>query len=150
LLHAAPVVSVRFSPDGRRVITSSRDHTANVWDARTGVRTFSYRHPAFVATAEITRDGKWIVTSCDDGTVRAFDATTGATSGGAPMQHVAAIKLAVTSPDSRHVLAGSNDGRVKLWDIATGTVVAEIEHFAIGDLAFSPAGDRFVTTSGTK
>src|ERR1700689_383106 len=34
--HQRPVVSVSFSPDGRRVVSGSRDRTIRVWDAETG------------------------------------------------------------------------------------------------------------------
>src|SRR5438128_736217 len=36
LKHGEEVLSAQFSPDGQRVVTASRDHTARVWDARTG------------------------------------------------------------------------------------------------------------------
>ena len=34
--HTGMVYSVAFSPDGKRVLTGSRDNTARVWDATTG------------------------------------------------------------------------------------------------------------------
>ena len=34
--HADGVDSAQFSPDGKRVVTASRDNTARVWDAQTG------------------------------------------------------------------------------------------------------------------
>lgn len=146
LVHGDAMVSVKFAPDGGTLITASRDHTANLWDARTGERKRKIPHPSFVLSAEITRDGRWLVTSCEDGLVRVFDAATGEPSGGVPMRHAAGVKLAITSPDSRHVLAASHDGKIKLWDLTTSTIVAEVEHFTVETLAFSPTGDRFATT----
>src|SRR5260370_40475510 len=34
--HEQEVEYAAFSPDGRRVVTASKDHTARVWDAVTG------------------------------------------------------------------------------------------------------------------
>ena len=34
--HTAAVTGAVFSPDGRRLVTASRDDTAKVWDARNG------------------------------------------------------------------------------------------------------------------
>ena len=36
LQHEGPVEEASFSPDGRRVVTASADHSARVWDAETG------------------------------------------------------------------------------------------------------------------
>jgi WD40 repeat protein len=38
--HQKGVLSAAFSPDGRRVITASDDHTSRVWDAETGKEFF--------------------------------------------------------------------------------------------------------------
>src|SRR5262245_34123563 len=34
--HDAPVVSIAYSPDGRRLATASWDRTTKIWDATTG------------------------------------------------------------------------------------------------------------------
>jgi WD40 repeat protein len=34
--HTGAVLAVAFSPDGKRVLTGSRDRTAGLWDAATG------------------------------------------------------------------------------------------------------------------
>jgi WD40 repeat protein len=34
--HEDRVSSAAFSPDGKRIVTASRDNTARVWDADTG------------------------------------------------------------------------------------------------------------------
>ncbi len=36
LKHGSKVTSASYSPDGRRILTASRDTTARVWDAATG------------------------------------------------------------------------------------------------------------------
>jgi WD40 repeat protein len=70
MLHADRVWSVVFSPDGRRVLTASRDHTARVWDARLGLPLSDWlRHGDDVRSAQWSPDGERVLTSCRDGTV---------------------------------------------------------------------------------
>ena len=46
--HTQPVVAVRFSADGRRIVTASWDGTARVWDAYSGEELLAIRHCVFV------------------------------------------------------------------------------------------------------
>jgi WD40 repeat protein/class 3 adenylate cyclase len=62
--------SMRYTPDGRWLITTSDDHTAKVWDARTGriVQTLT-GHTDTVAGLAISRNGQTLYTGGPDGTV---------------------------------------------------------------------------------
>ena len=44
-----------FSPDGRRVVTASADHTARVWDAATGALKWEYPNGPITGTANFNR-----------------------------------------------------------------------------------------------
>jgi WD40 repeat protein len=60
--HTAPVTTVRFSPDGSQVATTSRDTTARIWDAKSGALLHTLRG-RFFDDAEFSPDGRWIVTA---------------------------------------------------------------------------------------
>jgi len=79
MLHQAEGVnSVKFSPDGGRMVTASSDGSARVWDARTGLPlTEPLKHAKSVRDAQFSPDGKRIVTASNDGTARVWDAQTG-------------------------------------------------------------------------
>ena len=69
--HQNHVLSARFSPDGREVVTSSWDDTARLWDVATGNAVAVLRgHRAVVTQAIFWPDGSKILTTSLDSTVR--------------------------------------------------------------------------------
>ena len=78
LRHEDWVMAAQFSPDGKRIVTASADHTARVWDAQTGQPlTEPLKHADQVTAAQFSPDGKRIVTASADNTARVWDAQTG-------------------------------------------------------------------------
>jgi WD40 repeat protein len=117
LQHADYVLSVQFSPDGGRVVTTSRDATARVWDAYTGQPlTEPSGHEGSVEFARFSPDGRCIVTASDDSTARLWDARTGQ-----PLtelfKHGAKVFTARFSPDGKRVVTASVDNTARLWDV---------------------------------
>lgn len=69
LPHGDTVNSVAFSPDGDRVVTSSWDRTARVWDARTGAELQLFDLSSTATDARFSPDGESVLTLTDDGTL---------------------------------------------------------------------------------
>jgi WD40 repeat protein len=62
--HTRLVTSVDFSPDGRRLVSASRDRDAILWDASSGKALRVLRgHFGPVSDARFSPDGRWIVTA---------------------------------------------------------------------------------------
>jgi eukaryotic-like serine/threonine-protein kinase len=62
--HNGPIEAVQFSPDGREVLTASRDKTARVWEAETGQPlTPPLPHANWVVSAEFSPDGQRVLTA---------------------------------------------------------------------------------------
>jgi WD40 repeat protein len=156
--HAKPVVlrhghrdslnDVRFSRDGREVLTASRDGTAIIWDARTAkVKRRLTGHEAPVNSAEFSDDGTRIVTAGDDGTIRVWKA-----GGREPpvilRGHVGAVLAAEFSPDGSRIVSAGADGTVRIWDAAGGeTLVVLYRHRGAAlSASFSPDGRSVVST----
>jgi WD40 repeat protein len=74
LRHDHWVVSAIFSPDGRRVATTSHDYTARIWDAETGEPvTPPLRQDFRVEYAVFTPDGKRLITASGQDRVYTWD-----------------------------------------------------------------------------
>jgi WD40 repeat protein/serine/threonine protein kinase len=148
--HQAPVTHAVFSPDGRRVLTTSHDRTARIWDLATGqALTPPLEHGDKVYHAAFSGDGRLVATTSDDGTARIWDARTGRPITG-PLRHAQAVWHVAFSPDQRRVVTASHDRTARVWDAATGApLLPALQHDDIVWLAeFSPDGRSLLTTSG--
>jgi WD40 repeat protein len=152
LRHDAAVDSAQFSPDGKRIVTASRDKTARVWDAQTGQPlTEPLKHEGWVASAQFSPDGKRIVTASLDGTARVWDAQTGQPLT-EPLKHEGWVASAQFSPDGKRIVTASQDKTARVWDAQTGQpLTGPLKHEGWVDSAqFSPDGKRIVTASEDK
>src|SRR5262249_26600272 len=137
LQHDNRVTAISYSPDGKRVLTSSADKKARMWDAETRQPIGQVMpHPEGVETAVFSRDGKFIVTGGTEFTAWRWDPATGK-SLGQPLRHLdsdlqrmtqqlarVSLSLAV-SPDSKKILTGGDDGTARLWDAASGQLLVD-------------------------
>jgi eukaryotic-like serine/threonine-protein kinase len=150
--HQDIVYFASYSPDGARVVTASRDHTARIWDARTGAQLAVLSgHTDIVYCAVYSPDGTRIVTASRDHTARIWDAYTGAQlavlSG-----HDDGINSVAYSPDGTRIVTASFDKSARIWNAGTGAQIAMLSghHERVYSGAYSPDGTRIVTASWDK
>ena len=150
--HWNDVTSASFSPDGGRIVTSSFDNTARLWDAKSGKTLLTLRgHTGAVTGANFSTDGRRIVTSSFDHTARLWDAETGKTlltfEG-----HKEGVRSASFSPDGSRIVTSSWDKSARLWDAETGKFLLALQGHAdsVNSASFSPDGRRIVTSSWDK
>jgi WD40 repeat protein len=109
-----------FSPDGTRVLTAASDHTARIWDARSGEQLLSLAHPDAVMSATWSPDGRLVATACWDHYMRVWSSADGRllqTFAEAPNQ---LLDVSFDHGGSRLASTG-HDGQVLLWNRATAT-----------------------------
>jgi WD40 repeat protein len=147
--HSGAVSSVAFSPDGRRIVTGSYDHTAKVWEADTFKELLTLgRHGGRITSVSCSPDGRRMATGNSDHTATVWDTATGkelVTLEG----HNGAVVSVAFSPDGQQVATGSEDATAKVWDAATGQALLTLTgHTArVATVVFSPDGRCVATAS---
>jgi WD40 repeat protein/tRNA A-37 threonylcarbamoyl transferase component Bud32 len=153
--HTGHVLSVAFSPDGKRIASGSEDETVKVWDVQTGQELLALKgHRGGVTSVAFSPDGKCLASAGWDNTVKVWDAQSGrevlAHQGD---RHFVWVNSVAFSPDGKRIASGAGDrgkpGELKVWDAQTGQQVLELRGHtgSVESVAFSPDGNRIV--SGT-
>nr|VFJ89482.1 MAG: WD domain-containing protein, G-beta repeat-containing protein [Candidatus Kentron sp. LFY] len=151
---------IRFSPDGRRLLSGSWDNALKLWDVASGeiIRTFprngADQHSSDVNSVAFSPDGRTVLSGSSDHTLKLWDVASSEemrTLRG----HSALVSSAAFSPNGRTVLSGSFDNTLKLWDVASGGEIRTFpkngtnQHSAeVNSVAFSPDGRMVLSGSG--
>ena len=107
---------VAFSPDSKRLATSSHDGATHLWDAATGAAVA----PALAdgdAFAAFSPDGRWVATAGASGAIRVWDARSGAPISSPLLHEDAAATVEFDRTGLRLVSAGW-DGTARIWELA--------------------------------
>ena len=132
--HTRLVTSVAFSPDGRRLVTASRDRNAILWDVASGKPLRVLRaHFNAVNDARFSPDGRWILTA-GPRSVGLWRSSTGELVRllRGPPGPFTAVSF---SPDSRTIVAASGNGVVSSYDCRLCGEIPELLELAEERLA---------------
>lgn len=150
--HAGAVSLLRWSPDGKHLLTASLDKTLRLWDTAAGetITTFT-GHSDTIVAAEWSPDRERLLTASADGTARLWDAETGKN-----LQilrgHTAALTGVAWNRTGTAFFTYSRDGTVKIWDAQSGTPQATLTGHTGGitSAAWSPDDKKILTASTDK
>ena len=164
--HSDWVVSVAYSPDRTKIVSSSRKkirgkyiwsedkHVGEIkiWDANTGECLKTLKgHKYSVLSVAYSPDGTKIISGSLYKTVKIWDANTGKC-----LQTLEGHKYSVYSvafsPDGTKIISGSWDATVKIWDANTGECLKTLwGHLNIvNSVAYSPDGTKIISGSSDK
>ncbi|MCE5239852.1 WD40 repeat domain-containing protein [bacterium] len=113
--HAGYVTAVRFTPDGKAVVSGGRDGHVLKWDVASGRKLLDIARGSWVNGLVCTPDGAQVLVGGSDGRVMAYNLQTGAA--GVTRSHGSSVLGLALSPDGRWLLTGHQDTTALLWRV---------------------------------
>jgi RNA polymerase sigma factor (sigma-70 family) len=153
LRHEHEINGLDFSPDGKVLVSASRDQSLRFWDVATGREVRRIKpHNLEQDQVKFSADGKLVASDGGDGWLRVFDAQTGKEQ--QAFRPSAGILYPLGfSPDGKYVYTRAWDSintAFEVLDIAAGKVARRVEPpNPIFRMAVSPDG-RFLVVQGGK
>src|SRR5262249_22814837 len=127
--HETIITTAKFSADGRRLLSASRDETTRLWDVETGKEIAVLKgHSDVIADAIFSPDGSRLLTISMDQTARLWDANSGA--------EISILKLngeatsSAFSPDGAMITVAQSNLRVStifVSDVASKKLLTALE-----------------------
>ncbi|BAG03646.1 hypothetical protein [Microcystis aeruginosa] len=147
--HKDFVTSVNFSPDGKTLVSVSRDNTIKLWNVETGEEIRTLKGHDGVQSVNFSPDGKTLVSGSWDNTIKLWNVETGEeirTLKG----HNGPVNSVNFSPDGKTLVSGSGDKTIKLWNVETGQEIRTLKGHdnSVISVNFSPDGKTLVSGSG--
>ena len=139
--------AVRFTPDGRRLVTVDYAGKATVLDASNGKVLDTLPGGPGAAGMDLSPDGRVVAIAGSDTKARLWRPG----SSGKPrlLAHKAYVTAVRFSRDGTQLATASGDGTARVWDVQTGRVTQTLRRHTepVQDVDFSPDG-RFLMSAG--
>jgi eukaryotic-like serine/threonine-protein kinase len=119
--HSAAVLTIAWSPDGKKIASASADKTVHIWNATSKNPIVIYRnHSKPVTTVAWSPDGSRLASGSRDTTVQVWNVQTG-------RKHMTfrgfsqEVSAVAWSPDGKYIAAGSWDASIQIRQAESGS-----------------------------
>jgi WD40 repeat protein len=167
--QGSPVASLRYSPDGKTLISSGNDQSLRMWEANSGKELFSFGGPEMLAGRfqgnmwVLSPDNKLLATFDNNAMVRLYDVATGTRLHQLGQAQNRGNNMFLSfSPDGKLFATIDNEqknnqfyGVVRLWEVSTGKQIRTLEppepkkpneqRFYPNSIVFSPDGKHLAS-----
>ena len=146
-----PITSVRFSPDGSRVLVVTNQKFAILYDAVSGKELKQFiGHTETIVDAVFSPDGTMIGTASADGTAGIWDISSGKPLHFLRVHPDIASSIQFNYNSSKVITACFNDDHAAIWNVKTGALLSKVEDVnQLMSLAvFSAFGDLVLSRTG--
>lgn len=142
------MLTLCFSPDGKRLAAGGADGAVRVYDVATGNRTMLIEpHADWVTAIAFSPDGGKIASASRDKSARVFDAATGELLS-AYLGHEEPLFALAWSPDGKTLYTGGRDREIHAWEPSVeAKKVREMKGFTGDILRLAVLGDHLYSTS---
>ena len=151
--HEDWIENLAFTPDGKRLITGSKDKTARVWDVATGqVLHVLKGHTDTVRGVAALPDNRRVATASWDGSIRLWDLDSGDELWKIPSR-TGQVWWVACDPAGKRLVTAGKDRSIHIWDVETGRALQRLPVTGLGHLntataaLFLPDGQRVVSAS---
>ena len=147
--HEDGVLSVSFSADETRLVSTGLDETVRLWDVETRRQTTELRgHTGGVWVARFAPDPGTIVSAGADATIRLWDIET-QTETRRFSDHRALIRCLQFSPDGKYLASGDDTGLiiVREWQRDEPVITLDRHEGKVRQLIFLPTGELVSSSS---